>query len=204
MLPACARRNSRQLGPRRRGAGFIRAWASSPRMLVGETRKPSLASSPQMRRRPQRGFSREPQHQFPHKPTTAAVRAGPGGCRHLRRTSVRRQRSVRGVTRRRPATSAADDKLRPSVAPDQPCGASVARIAGAGSRARDARPATRGLSHADHDGSEQVHRTQPAQRGRGRRKPSCRSSQPSGSAAATRILAPFTALGSARSRDARQ
>ena len=50
MLAACARRNSRQLGPLRRGAGSSFAWASSRRMLVGDARKPSLASSPQIRR----------------------------------------------------------------------------------------------------------------------------------------------------------
>jgi hypothetical protein len=38
---------------------------SSRRMLVGDTRKPSLASSPQIRRWPQRGvLAREPQHQL--------------------------------------------------------------------------------------------------------------------------------------------
>jgi hypothetical protein len=57
MLAACACKNSRQLGPMRRGAGSSFAWASSRRMLVGDTRKPSFASSPQIRRWPQRGFS---------------------------------------------------------------------------------------------------------------------------------------------------
>jgi hypothetical protein len=46
----CPRRNSRQFGPARRGAGSSRAWASKRRMLVGETRKPSLPSSPQILR----------------------------------------------------------------------------------------------------------------------------------------------------------
>jgi hypothetical protein len=50
MVAACARKNSRQLGPARRGAGSSLAWASSRRMLVGETWRPILASSPQMRR----------------------------------------------------------------------------------------------------------------------------------------------------------
>jgi hypothetical protein len=49
-LAACPRRNSRQLGPARRGAGSSLAWASRRRMLVGETRKPSLPSSPQILR----------------------------------------------------------------------------------------------------------------------------------------------------------
>ena len=34
---ACACKNSRQLGPARRGAGSSLAWASSRRILVGET-----------------------------------------------------------------------------------------------------------------------------------------------------------------------
>jgi hypothetical protein len=58
MLAACARKNSRQLGPARRGAGSSLARARSRRMLVGETRKPIFRSSPQIRRWPQRGFSR--------------------------------------------------------------------------------------------------------------------------------------------------
>jgi hypothetical protein len=89
MLAACARRNSRQLGPLRRGAGSSLAWASSRRMLVGDTRKPSLASSPQIRRWPQRGFSRASRN------TNSRTSAGsfgcprwPGACRHFRRTSA--------------------------------------------------------------------------------------------------------------------
>jgi hypothetical protein len=50
MLVACDFRNSRQLGPPRRGAGSRPARASSRRMLVAETMKPSLHSSPQIRR----------------------------------------------------------------------------------------------------------------------------------------------------------
>src|SRR5436190_8739304 len=46
----CDRRNSRQLGPPRRGAGSRPARASSRRMLVAETMKPSLRNSPQIRR----------------------------------------------------------------------------------------------------------------------------------------------------------
>jgi hypothetical protein len=71
---------------------------------VGETSKPSLASSPQIRRWPQRGFSRA------SRSTSSRTSAGSGGrprrtagCRHFRRTSVRCQRrSVRGVTRSTP------------------------------------------------------------------------------------------------------
>src|SRR6266540_1823004 len=73
MLAACACRNSRQLGPARRGAGSSRARARRLRMLVGETRKPSLPSSPQIRRWPQRGFSR------PSRRTSSRTSAGSGG-----------------------------------------------------------------------------------------------------------------------------
>jgi hypothetical protein len=50
MLAACACKNSRQLRPLRRGAGSNLARASSRRMLVGETLKPSFSSSPLIRR----------------------------------------------------------------------------------------------------------------------------------------------------------
>jgi hypothetical protein len=77
MLAACARRNSRQLGPLRRGAGSSLACASNRRMLVGDTRKPSLASSPQIRRWPQRGFSRAATPTPAPQPTVVADHAGP-------------------------------------------------------------------------------------------------------------------------------
>jgi len=104
MLAAWTRRNSRQPGPERRGAGSSPARASSLRMLVGDTRRPSLASSPLIRRWPQRGFSRA---SFSTSARTSADKDGRprrlGGCRHLWRTSARCQRSnVRGVTRRAP------------------------------------------------------------------------------------------------------
>jgi hypothetical protein len=50
MLAAWVPRNSRQLGPERRGAGRSRARSIRRRMLVGDARKPSSASSPQIRR----------------------------------------------------------------------------------------------------------------------------------------------------------
>jgi hypothetical protein len=46
----CARRNIRQEGPDRRGAGGIRLRFSTVRTDVAETRSPSLRSSPTMRR----------------------------------------------------------------------------------------------------------------------------------------------------------
>jgi hypothetical protein len=104
MLAAWVRRNSRQPGPESRGAGPTLARASSLRIVVGDTRKPSLASSPLIRRWPQRGFSRASRSTAAR--TSDAVDGRPrrpGGWRHLRRTSARCQRnSVRGVTRRAP------------------------------------------------------------------------------------------------------
>jgi hypothetical protein len=102
MLAACACRNSRQLGPACRGSGSSRSRARRRRMLVGDTRKPSLPSSPQIRLWPQRGFSRA---SCSTSSRTSAGSSGrprrPEGCRHVRRTSARCQRSsVRGVTSR--------------------------------------------------------------------------------------------------------
>jgi hypothetical protein len=88
--------------PLRRGAGSSFAWASSRRMLVGDTRKPSLTSSPQIRRWPQRGFSRARRNTNSRTSTDSAGRPRrPADCRHFRRTRARCQRnSVRGVTSR--------------------------------------------------------------------------------------------------------
>jgi hypothetical protein len=91
-------------------------------------------------------------------------------------------------------TSAADGRLRLPVAPDQTCRASAARPAAAGSRARGAASAARCPSHAGRGGCEQAHRTEPAQRGRGTRRPCRRSSQPSPQGEATPILAPFSTM----------
>ncbi|HEX5852130.1 MAG TPA: hypothetical protein VFY36_03455 [Solirubrobacteraceae bacterium] len=48
-LAAWARRNSRQDGPERRGAGPRPGRASSRRTVLGETDGPSLLSSPAIR-----------------------------------------------------------------------------------------------------------------------------------------------------------
>jgi len=98
MLAAWARRNSRHPGPDLRGAGPSPGRASGRRTVVGDTGNPSLASSPPIRRCPQRGFSRA------SRSTRARTSAGtggrprlPGGGRHFLRTSARCQRSsVRG------------------------------------------------------------------------------------------------------------
>ena len=108
MLAAWARRNSRQLGPDLRGAGPSPARASSRRIVVGDTRNPSWASSPPIRRWPQRGFSRASSST---KARTSAWTRGrprlPGAWRHFRRTSARcHRKSVRGVTRRAPREEA--------------------------------------------------------------------------------------------------
>jgi hypothetical protein len=104
MLAAWVRRNSRQPGPDLREAGASPAWASGRRTVDGDTRKPSLPSSPLIRRWPPRGFSRA------SRGTRTRTSVGTGGrprrlgaCRHFRRTSARCQRNnVRGVTRSRP------------------------------------------------------------------------------------------------------
>jgi hypothetical protein len=104
MPAAWARRNSRQLGPDLRGAGPSPARASNRRTVVGDTQRPSLASSPPIRRWPQRGFSRA--SRSTRSLVSADVGGRPrraGGCRHFLRTSARCQRSsVRGATRRGP------------------------------------------------------------------------------------------------------
>jgi hypothetical protein len=101
-LAACDLRNSRQPGPPRRGAGSSRACASRRRMLVGDAWKPSLRSSPQIRRCPQRGFSRASRRTKSRISGASGGRpARLGGCRHFRRTNARCQRnSVRGDTNR--------------------------------------------------------------------------------------------------------
>jgi len=48
-LVACWRRNSRQLGPLRRGAGMSPAASRSRRTVLGETCTPSLSRSPEIR-----------------------------------------------------------------------------------------------------------------------------------------------------------
>ena len=54
---ACELRNSPQVGPSRRGAGPSPLARSRVRILVAETRMPSLASSPRILKHPHLGFS---------------------------------------------------------------------------------------------------------------------------------------------------
>jgi hypothetical protein len=75
-----------------------------PATVDGDTSNPSLASSPLIRRWPQRGFFRA--SRSTRARTSPGMGGRPrctGGCRHFLRTSARCQRSrVRGVTRRAP------------------------------------------------------------------------------------------------------
>lgn len=85
--------------PRASRRGPSRARASRRRILVGDARTPSLASSPQILRCPQRGFSRASRNTSSR--ISGESRGRPSrapGCRHFRRTSDWCQRrSVRGV-----------------------------------------------------------------------------------------------------------
>jgi hypothetical protein len=181
MLAACARKNSRQLGPLRRGAGPSFAWARSRRMLVGDT--PGSRASPARRRSadgpsadsPARTGIPPPEPQ----PTGSAVRAGraPVATSDERAFDASAEASAESLDACH-AMSAGGGTLLPPAAPDQPSGASVVRPAGAGSRARGATPAARRLSHADPDGYAQARRAEPALRDRGRKRPCRRSSQP--------------------------
>src|SRR6266540_4351804 len=95
------RLRSQELAPAR---SRTPVWVRRRRIVVGETRTPSLASSPQIRRWPQRGFSRASRNTSSRISADSGGRPRrPAGCRHFRRTSARCQRrSVRGVTRSKP------------------------------------------------------------------------------------------------------
>ena len=101
-LAAGERRNSRQLGPERLGAGPRPARASSRRTVLGETDRPSLSSSPAIRWYPQRGFSRASRSTSSR--VVASIGGRPGVARgyvQRLRTSSRCQRSsVCGATSR--------------------------------------------------------------------------------------------------------
>jgi hypothetical protein len=126
-------------------------------------------------------------------PTAAAVRAAPtavaiSGERAPDASAVASAESPKA----RRARSAAGGRLPPRAGPDQQAEASAARPGGAEPRAHGALPTTRRPSRPDHGGSVQARRAAPAQRGRERRRPCRRSSQPPRRQEATRILAPFT------------
>jgi hypothetical protein len=106
---ACVRRNVRQLGPPRRGAGPTRALARIRRMVPAPTRWPSRRSSPWIRRCPHNGFSRA--NRSVRSRTSSLTRGRPGrlGYVHLLPTSRRCQASRVG-----------DDPLRPQLAGQQP------------------------------------------------------------------------------------
>ncbi len=181
MLAACVRKNSRQLGPLRRGAGSSFAWASSRRMLVGDTRKPSLASSPQIRRWPSSDSRVRAATPTPAlQPTAVADHGG----RQVAATSTAQapdasETASAASPKARRTTTAASDKRRPPAGLDQLRQASAAPLGGGESRARAVTPAARCLSRAARGDYEPAHRAEPEQRDRGRRRPCAGSSQPS-------------------------
>ncbi len=79
---ACARRNCRQPGPERRGAGSMPAACRISHTVDGATVTPSLVSSPWIRRCPQSGFS------FARRTTRRAMPGAAGGRPGLRRLLV--------------------------------------------------------------------------------------------------------------------
>jgi hypothetical protein len=202
MLAAWARRNSRQPGPDLRGAGPSPARASRRRIVDGDTPKPSLASSPPIRRWPQRGFSRASRSTRARTSDGAGGRPRwPGGCRHFLRTSPRCQRnSVRGLTRRAERKergrwqAAAASRAR-----------SVARSLGRATSRRSTSSSWRttrssmSLTSRPRD-CGRAPPAEPETRGRGRRRPHRRSSQPSPRRGATRLLTPFKSVPSAACR----
>jgi hypothetical protein len=121
MLAACVRRNSRQLGPDRRGAGSSRARASRRRMLVGDTQRPSLPSSPQIRRwPPTRILAREPQHQLPNlsrkrRPSAPSGRLPPLPTHKRPMPTKQRPWSHQQHTQRRPGQVTSDGRQQRSI-----------------------------------------------------------------------------------------
>jgi len=194
MLDACARRNSRQLGPDLRRAGPSPARASSRRTVDGDTAKPSLASSPLIRRWPKRGFSRASRSA---RACSSAVTGGrprwPVCCRHFRRTRARCHRSsVRGVTARMPRTArgrwqaAAASRTR-STAPS--CGrASCRRNTSSPWRTNSS---SRSLMSSPRD-FERAPPAAPGTGDTGTRRPHWRSLPTRPQQGATRVSAPFT------------
>ena len=193
MLAACVRRNSRQLGPLRRGAApasLGRAaggcWSATPRSRAWQARRRS-ADGPSADSRA-RAATPTPEAQ----PTAVADHAG----RQVAATSGAQgpdasETASAASPEARRTTTAAGDRRRPPAGLDQPRRASAAPLGGAESRARAARPATRCLSHPARGGYEPAHRAEPEERDRGRRRPCRRSSQPSPGGELTPILAPF-------------
>ena len=127
------------------------------RMLVGDTQKPSFVSSAQLRRCPQRGFSRA------SRSTSSRISRDSGGratCRVAGAASAPATGTSAvasaGSPAKRLAAAAADGRLRRPAAPGQPSGASAARPAGAGSIARAAARVARCLSRPRRAGSERA------------------------------------------------
>ena len=144
MLAACWRRKSHQLGPERRGAGVSPAASSSRRKVLGETRRPSLSSSPAIRGYPQRGFSRAKRRTSSRTRRSTGGRPGRScGCAHFRRTRSRCQRSsVSGVTISPAGVETEGAGSAPQEEPDR---LAEATAVAAGDRARQADAAERAV-----------------------------------------------------------
>jgi hypothetical protein len=204
MLAAWACRNSRQVGPERRGAGSRRARASRRRMLVGDAWRPSLTSSPLIRRCPQRGFlPSEPQHKVPDlrrkpRPTGPGTWLPPLPPHRCLVPTQERPRRYQKRQPRRPRQMASGGS---QAERDRRAEASAARPGGAESRVHGEAQATRPPSSPGHGDYGQAGRTEPEQRGtetrRTSRDPRSRGTAP----IATRVLAPFTSCGSTQARN---
>ncbi len=91
---ACARKNSAQDGPVRRGAGPNPYRRRSVRIVVAPTRTPRLRNSPWIRTQPQRGFSRASRNTNSRRSLSSGGRpAGRRAYVQFRRTNSRCQRS---------------------------------------------------------------------------------------------------------------
>ena len=170
MLTACACKNSRQLGPPRRGAGSSFASASSRRRLV---------AAPGSRAWPTRHRSAgDPSADSPARAATPAPEPPPeasAGHAVLAPAAISGERALDANAeasaeppRASGVTSAAGGTPRPQAGPDRPSGVPAARPVGAGSRTRGAAPTARCLSLAGPDGYERARRATPAKQGRKR------------------------------------
>ena len=194
MLAACDLRNSRQLGPlaarRRPEPRLERAGGGRSSATHGS---PACAAHRRSAGGPSAGSHAQTAAPALGSPATAAAaRLGPTAVATSDAPTPDASATASAETPTvRTAAVAADERLRRPAMPGQPCRASAAQPAGAGSRARAATRAAQCPSRPDRAGYEQARRAEPERRDRGRRRPCRRSSQPSRSEATTPILAPF-------------
>src|SRR6266498_589637 len=114
-------------------------------MLVGDTRMPSFASSPQIRRWPSADSPARtgiPTRELQPRGSAGRAEPAPVATSDERAFDARAEASAASLDACH-AMSAGGGTLLPPAAPDQPSGASAARPAGAGSRARGATPTAR-------------------------------------------------------------